>query len=412
MRLAFLGSLLALAALAGCSEAGEVAKPRLVVERAGWDSLAVTVEFVDDGLLGEEAMQPDTVRVAVLGVRADTLAVAFRAVPDSSARPMLGAAQRFMAAVPDARLGSRERFVVEACGRFGSREVCEQVALEASPKRVVSTMAITFPEDERYSSGTYAIPVRVERLAAPPRAVGLSAARPDSLVARQDSASGTDDEAAQAWDAIGIGQPRRTLTAQVVQEPGARVAVPLAGRAGRFRLEDDRSGFGDFYFAVRSRLRAGDSVAVRFETTLRLGREASGAPAQVLIGSDIVMVSQKGEADREMESDFYARQAAQQLVRRMNSRASGDSDWYELRRWDYDRAARRYRIDMQFVWADPVFPEDRQRVAGTLDVGEDGSGGVFRLRDGNRRAFDRWRVHFGEDRVVLEPLPRWQRGLR
>ena len=351
---------------AGCGAVRTEYSAALSVERQSWDTLSVAVMLTRRTALGApQRFQPDSTSVSIFDA-------AYNVLYDGPARDALP--------LPDARLGSREILLVEACGAFQGRTLCEQQSLMASPKRLSVSENISFPEDEHFREGRYDLRFDAERR-------------------RFDG---------EGWERIESGRtPGGYLLAYVGSQRQDAVRVPLSpsqGTQSRGRFDLARyAHYNDFKFHLESKLFDGEAANVSFDVYAGLGPEARR------IGRASTTVRRKQPEEREAELRFYAEQAASEIIERMGGAAHGQGAVAYVDSWHYDRFQERYTAEMEMRWRS-TRRHQRYVLKGTLEVDQAERQARFRLAArSNRAAERRWHRRADEDVMALgplEPLPK------
>ncbi len=346
------------AVLAGCGQPSYTVTG-LAVERAGWDSVRVDAGFSRQNLLGPStAVNPPSVTVVLLGSKSDTLY----------------AGPSFSFLVPDASLGNREPLLVEVCGHFEGQEVCEQSGFLASPKRITAQQDIDYPQNGDMDRGEFVTAFVVER---------------------QIWESEEWEEIERGRDVTGF------LLAYVDGHQDEGVRIPLGRQRGHFNLAR-LDNYRDFRYYLRSSLLERNEATVRFDLYAGLGGDE-----QVVVGDEKV-IRKKAREIRELEAGFFVEQAADRLLDRLSAFFGPSRTYVYLDSWQFIEGERRYAIEMELVWSSSFFRQRWYRVAGVLQVLEDGSSAVFRRTRANDRGEERWDDRIDGEEVslgVLEPRP-------
>lgn len=348
--------------MAGCGTRPEYSASDVAIERRGWDSLEVGVDFVRLRMFGDPvAVTPDSFEVRVFSAAFDTLFVG----NDS------------LVVVPDARLDDRELALVEACGFFGRRVACGQEGFEASPKRVVVEDELEYPEDGDYDLGRYAFSYGARR-----QVFGDS-----------------------SWERIDMpGELRNHLSVRVLGERGEPIEVALDGRRGRFKLTNLRHN-ADFRRDLLAQLLDADEATVRFE----LFTSAFSIADPVWVKDAIV--ESKTEQTRELEAGYFVEEAGSRLLDLLRTFPVGPNIYLFMDDWSYDREERRYAINFSLSWQSSFLRSRWFELSATLDVAESGADPVVRLTSGNERGMRRWEQRFDATEVELERIaPRPEAG--
>ncbi len=328
----------------------------LAVERAGWDTLAVAAQFAGLSPWSQERpATPDAVAVYLFDAAYDTLY--------AGAGPVV--------AIPDGRLGDRERLLLEVCGTFDAQTVCEQQAVSASPKRLRLEHTISFPEDAAFERGSYDLRFAVERQAF-------------------DSSR---------WERIDRpGSIEGYLLAYVGDADTEAVQVPFSARRGRFDLKR-YAHFDDFRYHLKARLIDVQEAAVRFDVYAGL----RGQPAYRLASVE-KRVRAKTEEERLLEVRHFARQAIGQILERLGFAEHEQRARVYLDHWEFNRLTGVYLVELEMAWRQGGFFGRRYELTGLLEVKEDGAEARFVRRRANERAGQRWRDAAPGNLLMLDTL--------
>lgn len=341
--------------MAGCTLRRGVEVVRLDVTRHGWDSLDVAIAFAERTLWGSaRAVTPEAVQVHLFDSRYDTLAT----------RQAAGRVP-----VPDADLGSRERLMLEACGRFAGAWVCEQHPLTASPKDVGARLRIDYPTDAAYERGRYGLRTGVRR----PRADRTG------------------------WERLRRSRPLPAfLQVGVVGGQAAPLRLALPDTGGVFSLKA-LPGYRDYRYDLQNALYEADTARVRFVAFAELGAQP------VPVDTVVALVRLKTRAEREAEVQHFARAAAEQVVDSLRGYWSDEVE-AEVAAWRYNNLLGQYQIDLALRWGGGLFAPAAS-LEGRLLVRDDGTEPRFRLLRGSEAGVARWQRRFGREVVPLGTLP-------
>jgi hypothetical protein len=353
----------------GCGARTEYSMEAVDLERPTWDSLVVSVQFEQRTSVGRlRVLPPDSLLVVAYGTDGDTL--------------FSGPGPGYV--FPDNRLGSRERVLLDVCGALRGRWVCEQAGVRASPKRIHASADIDYPTDSDFRQGRFAIAAGVER----------------------DVLDGEGEERIQ-FD----GSTSMRVEAYVDGADSALVRFPARSSSGSFDLSR-HAGYSDFRFYLDSQLMDRGEATVHF--VVYAGIEAADEPVAHIVRT----VSPVRKADREANIDGFARQAGRMLADDLATFLGSRQLAAYVHAWNLNETNRRYDIDVEVRWRGSFFDQREYVLIGVLDVGENGDAAVFRLREGNRNALDRWdrRMRSSERRFgnlqVLRPTERYRPGGR
>lgn len=341
--------------LTGCALRHEYLPSDLVVERDGWDSLTVEVDFAEKALFGDAVpATADSIEVRLFSASFDTLFVG----------------QDNLVLMPDRILGDRERALVEACGFFGRQAVCTQHRVEASPKRLVVESEIEYPEEDDYDIGKYEFSFAAERKAF-------------------DS-----DE----WQPIDMTSGYTTrLAVRVLGEEGVPIVVPLKSNRGRFQLTNLPNN-ADYRRDLLAHLLDSDEATIRFE----LFSSAFNIKGPVWVGDTVV--ESKTEGTRELEAGYFVEEAGSRLLDLLRTFPVGPNVYLFMDHWEFDREARAYTIAFSLSWQSSFLRSRWFELAAELQVDEEGGTPTIRLLSANERGARRWEQRFDTSEITLDPL--------
>lgn len=340
---------------AGCGARVEYQIGDVTLERRSWDSLDVQVLFNAGSSLGQRReVEPNAMSVLAFDANYDTLY--------AGAGPTIS--------LPDARLGSNEAIVIEACAQLLGHWICDQVHTSASPKRVSVTPTIEYPIDDALTRGRYAVDSRVERL--------------------------SHDGSAEAIDYS--GPLHVALEAEVGDAPESRMRIPLPRTAGSFDLAR-HPGYNDFRYFLDSELMDNDEAFVNFDILAGFRPDSLDAVASVTRH-----VSPVSRGERHANAQGFARQAARRIAGELTGFLRPRRLELNLESWSFDRGENRYRIAMVVSWRRGVFGGVSTRISGELTVGERGEDAMFALSEGNRDGLERWMSRIDGDVLALGHL--------
>ena len=340
--------------LVGCGGQEEYVVSDLSLHRDGWEALHVEADFAQRTFLGRSIpAEPDSAVFQLFGAGYDTI--------QTSTDPRL--------AIPDERLGSLERLIVEVCGSFGQQSVCEQTSLQASPKRVRAEPAVTYPEEGDFERGTYDVQFVVER----------------------------QRYGRESWERIrqGAGGISAYLMAYVGGREQDAVKIPLRGAQGRFDLarQDDHE---DFSFHLNSRLYEKDSARVFFE--LYAGLKGDPTPAS-LATLERKVRTKRPEEHRE-DVRYYVSRAAEEVIKQLTDSVNPNARVH-VREWSYSNITQQYQVDMEMRWqaGAAFFFNKEYRLRGGLRVRRGGHEAQFQFKEASGRARKLWNQQVS-DRVL------------
>ncbi|ACY48310.1 hypothetical protein [Rhodothermus marinus] len=345
--------LLAAFLVGGCQLRESYRVAQLLVHRRGWDSVRVDVQFQKRRWLSSaEPVVPDSIQVLLLNAQYDTLYLG-----NATAIP-----------VPDARLGDRERLLLEVCGWFGRRSVCDQLGLNASPKRVVVAPEIVYPYQGTTARLYYRLHPRLERRR-------------------------YDDE---GWEPLPV---RRVLQGYLLvgteADPRSRLRIPLQAWEGVVELAS-LPDFPDFRYTLQQQFRAGRPAVVTFEVY-------GGMEQPELLASLSKRLRPKTEAERKEEVAHFVSEALRQVVAHLSGRPY--PVWLRVESWSFNPLTLQYVAEVSARWREGGWFRPSSELFGVLTVSEDGTGATFRWVSGNRRAEERWRQQVGQEILHLSDLP-------
>lgn len=341
----------------GCGARTEYVASNVEVERSGWDSLHVDVDFAERRVIGgSEQIAADSVVVTVLDASYEPIYTG-----DAGTIP-----------VPDERLGDREQIMVEVCGLIQGRSICVQESLTASPKRLHVRQNITYPRSGDYEEGTFDLDFRAER---------------------QRFEGG-------GWETIEPPGVQGHLLAWVndpeAKERGA-IRIPFERPNGRFNLSR-HANYRNFKYYLDSQLLDHQSADVTFEVHAGLG------DAPVRLASTTKEIHRKTEDEREREVRYFAEQAAEMIIDELGSFLGARRAYAYVDDWEFNSIARTYEIELEVEWEGPVFDRGDYELEGLLEVGEDGTNARFRIASGNRRTIRKWRARTDGETLRLGDL--------
>ncbi|WP_072715187.1 hypothetical protein [Rhodothermus profundi] len=339
--------------LSGCQQQASYRVAQLLLHRYGWDSLQVAVQFVKQRWPSSpEPVQPDSLQVLLLSARYDTL--------------YLGAAR--MIPVPDARLEDQERLLLEVCGWFAGRVVCDQIGLNASPKRLVVEPEIVYPFQGTTARLYYRLRSRWERQ-------------------RYDG---------DGWEPLPLQRSfQGYLLIGTQADPHSQLRVPLRTWEGVIELSA-LPAFSDFRYALQQQFRVGRSATVTFELY-------AGLETPELLTSVTRRLRPKTEAERKAEVAHFAGEALQQVVERLSGRWY--PVWLQVESWSFNPLNLQYVVEVTARWREGGWFRPLCVLSGVLTISEDGTAATFRWVSGNRRAQERWQQQVGQDVLNLDALP-------
>ena len=341
-------------ALTGCRSRSGVVVTHFEVSRTSWDTVRVAVDFGLSRLLGEpRPIRPDVRTLHVYDAAFDTLyAGSDTVIP-----------------IPDADLGSEERLLVEVCGVFGPRRVCEQRALFASPKRVRTEPEIEYPLDDRFERGRFRFAFTVER----------------------------ERFGEETWEPVSRRRPiQGFMLAYVDAGEPVPVRVPFTRNRGRFDLAS-YNHYRDFKYALQSELFEGKAAAVRFDVYAEL----TGAEEPLAFVEKHIV--RKTDEERLAEVAAFVREAGARVLERLGVDPGRRRVYVFVDDWTYDPARRVYTVTMALHWPRSFLTLRWNELVGRLEVGEEGGEARFERLRANGDAEDRWRMHVVTDTLrILE----------
>lgn len=349
---ALLGGLLLL--VTACEHSPGEVTTQLTLERAGWDTVRARVEFSRWTLLGDTvAVAPDTAARFVL----------FDADYDT-----LYAGSDTVIPVPDMRLGDREPLMVEVCGLIQGKSLCEQAGVHASPKRIRSVGDISYPDDEDFEEGSYAVRFSVER---------------------ERFGGGGWEPAETPANLSGY------VLAYVANQTDPPVKVPLRSSRGRFDLAR-LDGYNDFRYHLRSQLHDGREARVHFDVY-------AGFPEQTArrVATVEKRVRHKSPEERRAEVRYYAEHAAERILDTLGDMTRDVRVYVD--EWRFDPKEDVYQADLELRWGRGLFSRTYE-LSGILQVGERGAEARFRAVQGNRRARALWQRRVDARELDLGPI--------
>ena len=341
---------------AGCGARQEVVLQRLDVSRVGWDTLIVSASFARKTTLGgARPIAPDRRRIVVFDATYDTLY----------------AGTDTLFSIPDGRLGNAERMLVEACGVVRQLVVCDQHTLRASPKRIRLEPDIQYPLRKAVHEGRFHLPFTLER--------------------RAYHDPETWEELDPPTDLHGH------ILAYVEGKAHDAVRVPFNGNRGAFNLAR-ADNYRDFKFYLDSALLDHQSASVHFDVYVDM--DGFYEP----VGSTTRAVAVMKPEEQQDAVARFARQAAEQIVDRLNPFLNGRRNTVYIDRWHYNPFKQMYSIEMEIAWSGSLFARSDYRLSGVLDVYEEGERAQFKKNDASRRAQRRWESRVDGTTMTLYPL--------
>ncbi len=339
--------------LAGCGEQYVVSE--VSVDRHGWDTLAVDATFLERSAFGSlKPVEDPDVTVSLFDVNFDTLySGGDQVVP-----------------VPDRVLGDGEKLLVEICATFGSKSICEQSGLAASPKRFSVDQDINYPSSNDYDRGEYNASFRLERL-------------------KFDS---------EDWEQIELPPGfSRYIVASIDSADGGAVQVPLRRASGRFDFSS-LDNYRDFRYYLLSNLLDYNSATIRFDFY------ASNRGKSIVLATERRTVKTKSRQTRELEAGIFMQEASRRILSSLRTFPIGTEEYAYLDSWNFIKVTNRYVIEMDLSWRSRFIRERWYSLNGILEVNEDGSDPTFRVVSGNSRALRRWRDRYSSDTVSMDAL--------
>ncbi len=324
----------------------------LALERIGWDTLAVKARFVVRKWPGRlQPVRPDSVQLLLLSARYDTL--------------FWGTSTRIP--VPDAMLGDQERLLLEVCGWFQGRSVCDQAGFSASPKRLQVAPEVQYPYQGTLSRLYYRLHPRLER----------------------------QRYAAATWEPLAVAPlPQGYLRMQLVQDPQSALEWPIKAWEGVVELAELPT-FPDFRYALSQQLRAGLVATMTVEVY-------AGGPQPVRIATLRHQLRAKTEAERKAEVARLAEAALVQLVEQLSGRSY--PVWVRVESWSFNPLAMQYVVEISARWQEGGWLGPTCALRGILTAAEDGTQATFRWVEGNPAARQRWRRRVDEELLYLGTL--------
>jgi hypothetical protein len=339
----------------GCRWNASLEVGELRVVQPSWDSLDVSTTFRLNPVVGRtQAVVPDSVIMTLFRASYDTLYFG---------RPgIIG--------IDDAGLLSRERLLVDVCGFHAAGTACDQFAVSASPKRMITRGDVAYPtEDKGYERGSYDLRYTLER-----------------------QQFGTD-----SWEPISRSSRIETvLSIRVAGSESPTVDVPVKQGNNRLILAR-QDNFRLLRYDIQSAMLDSDSAAVVFELGARLGL------ALEPVTSDTVVVRSKSTLERREEVARLVEQAGEQILDKLKGRSGLRRAYVFIDEWSYEPLDRMYvaTIDLQFQegrrgsWSD---------LSAQVSVRFDGTMGQAVLLGASEHARERWTRAFGSSTVFLDPL--------
>ncbi|MDQ7041484.1 MAG: hypothetical protein Q9M35_11155 [Rhodothermus sp.] len=348
------GGLALILLLGSCGSETSYRVAQLLLHRQSWDSLRIEVQFVRQQWLGSaEPVVPDSLLVMLLSARYDTL--------------YLGSS--LLVSIPDARLGDRERLLLEVCGWFETRLVCDQLGLNASPKRIVVEPEVIYPFRGTTARLYYRLHPRLERQ-------------------RYDGAG---------WEPLPVHRSvRGYLLMRIAADPQRQLRVPLQSWEGVIELTA-LPAFSDFWYALQQQFRTRRPAIVTLEVY-------GGLELPELLATVTRRLRPKTEAERKAEVAHFAGEALRQVVEHLSGQEY--PIWLRVESWSFNPLTLQYVVEVSARWREGGWFQPFYELFGVLTVAEDGTQAVFRWVSGNQRAWVRWQQRVGQEQVLpLVSLP-------
>lgn len=341
--------------LAGCGKQEAYVVSTLDVAQVNWDTLRVAVSFAREASFGKtEPVKEDSVHIVAFNAAYDTL--------------FSGTDALF--SVPDRDLGNNERILLEVCGTFEQAQVCEQVSVQASPKRVRIEPDITYPVRNAVYQGQYKLPFIVER-------------------------ASFEDE---TWETINRSASiQGHILAYVEGRENESIKVPFKGTRGGFNLAS-LGNYKDFKFYLDSALLDHNQANVKFD--IYVDMDGFSGPVSS-ITKDITL---KNEEEHHEAVALFAQRAADEIVDKLNPFLGRRRNVVYIDKWNYNTFKRMYSVEMEVRWSGTLFTRSNYRMNGTLEVYEEGKRVLFRLVDADRRARNRWNSRVEGNTMTLSAI--------
>lgn len=344
----------------GCGQQAYVVE-QFEVTRSGWDTLQVDVSFAQQSVFGgPKSGDPTSLAVYLFNAAYDTLY----------------ASNTLTVPLEDHNLGDREGLMVEVCGTFSSMTVCEQTAIDASPKRIRLEHEIEFPEDTEYEKGRYDLSFVVER----------------QIYDSED------------WERI---RPRSRVTGYLLAYVGdtseGAIKVPFSRPSGKFNLTRYEH-YKDFQYHLKSQFLDAREANVYFDVYTVL----NGQPPFRLASIE-KHYRQKTHDEHVVDVWFFTEQTAQRILEWLGVKERDRNARAYIDNWDYNRLTKSYEIETEIEWrTGGRLLGRRYHITGILNVKEDGTGAKFQFKYGSRHAGRYWRSRIGQEVLILEPLDPYQ----
>ncbi len=325
--------------LIGCGAREEIVVSEFSLAHQGWDTLTVSVGFASKTVLsGMSPVSQDSTRIVAFNASYDTL----YAGSDS------------IFSIPDADLGNEEKLLVEVCGQVKQVVVCEQALTSASPKRVSTDPEIKYPLRKKVFEGEYKLPFIVERLEG------------------------------ETWTQV---KPSSSLQgymkAYVQGKEEESILLPFTQTRGDFNLAY-KNNYKDFKFYLDSALLDEQEANVIFDVYVDLEGIAES------VGSVSKDIKVKTDEEHKEDLALMVEEAADWMVEHLTPFLRRKKNTVYIDQWTYNTFKKMYAVDMEVEWRGSMFNRSRYSLAGLLEVYEEGNRATFKLKDGNRRALQRW----------------------
>lgn len=353
--LAFLLAVVFMAGTAGCRWNASLEVADLRVDQANWDSLSVSASFHMNPLAGgRKIVQPDSVVLTLFRASYDTL---YSGSPGTIA-------------VPDAELLSRERLLVDLCGFHEAGTACDQYAISASPKRMLSRRHVAFPtEDRGFERGSYQLRYDLER----------------------------QQFGSESWEPISrSGRVETVVSVRVAGSANNAVEIPVQKGSNRLILAR-QDHFRLLRYDIQSAMLDADSAAVIFELNARLGQTLER------VGADTVVVRSKSVLERREEVARLVELAGERVLDELKGRFGLRRAYVFIDDWTYEPLDRMYVATIDLQWQDGL-RSDWSDLSAQVSVRFDGTMGQVVLLRASDNARERWDRAFTTTTVFLEPL--------
>ncbi len=351
----------------GCGAREEIVVSKFALTHQGWDTLAVSVGFASKTVLsGTKSVKQDSTRIVAFNASYDTL--------------YAGSDSIFV--ISDADLGNQERVLVEVCGEVKAVVVCEQGMTSASPKRVTVEPNIKYPLRKKVFEGEYRLPFLVERLEG------------------------------EEWKQIRSSSSLQGFMKAYVQgKEEEAIVLPFTQQRGDFNLAY-KNNYKDFKFYLDSALLDRNEANVVFDVYVDLEGVAD------VVGSVSKEIKVKTDEEHKEDLALVVEEAADWIIEHLTPFLRRKKNTVFIDQWSYNTFKKMYAVEMEVEWRGSMFNRSKYNLSGLLEVYEEGNRATFKIKEGNRRAVQRWESQvngpvltlFNTEENLLAKQDAFQRG--